>query len=257
VKHKKQKHSDAKINRKTKQQPSSQFAAGHYVRRFEAHERICEFVFIICALLVSGMSALGAHKIPIIWTIGIAICAAIIAICFWLTDRELALVSKGSDVIQTIIPKPTISTPERIVPSPTPTPEQSPSPAISRPATALTPFQIVKEVRAARPFQREGTARTFVGIPVDWLLIFLSANRLPDRLQEKEERWQLLFRPKGDDNNNRDIIVELEIPIKGNEYLRGIDKGEMFRVKGVIKEIDAPLSSIFLDNVSFERDLKP
>jgi hypothetical protein len=131
--------------------------------------------------------------------------------------------------------------------APSSTPEQSPSPTMSRPAAALTPLQIVKEVRDARPFQREGIAQTFVGIPVDWLLIFLSANRLP----EKEERWQLLFRPK--DDNLDWIIVEFEIPIKENEYLRGIDKGEVFRVKGVIKEVYDPLSSILLDNVSFER----
>jgi hypothetical protein len=89
VKHKKAKHRAAETNSKTKQQSSSQFSGAHYIRRFEAHERICEFVFVVCALLLSGMSAFGAHKIPIIWTTGIGLCAAIIAICFWLTDREL------------------------------------------------------------------------------------------------------------------------------------------------------------------------
>jgi len=49
------------------------------------------------------------------------------------------------------------------------------------------------------------------------------------------------------------VFVTFEIPIKGNEYLRGVEKGETFRVKGVIKEIGRPSSTIQLDNVSLER----
>ena len=123
------------------------------------------------------------------------------------------------------------------------------SPTIIRAATALTPLQISKEVEAARPAQRDGIAQTFVGTPVDWLLIFRTANRPWLRDESRRTNWQLFFGVKKGDN----VFVTFEIPIKGNEYLRGVDKGETFRVKGVIKEIGRPSSTIQLDNVSLER----
>lgn len=89
MKRKKTKRGNAKTYHKTEQKPSGQFATGHYVRRFEAHERICEFVFVVCALLLGGMSAFSAHRLPIVWTTGIGLCAATLAFCFWFTDREL------------------------------------------------------------------------------------------------------------------------------------------------------------------------
>jgi len=236
-------------------------------------------IAIFEALGVGGLLILGymlqpSHKLAATWVFFAAWVAVGLIVAIRLTQeysadsKHVTATSPPNELdnraAQTVTPKqsPFSERPSRFtegVAAPSSTPEQSPSPPINPPATALTPLQIVKEVRAARPFQRREIAKTFVGIPVDWLLIFLNANRLPDRLSEKEERWQLLFRPKdhNSDNDNRDIIVEVEIPIKGNEYLRGIDKGEMFRVKGVIKEIDAQMSSIFLDNISLERDLKP
>ena len=89
MKHKKTKHRDAKAHNETEQKPSGEFAASHYIRRFETPERFCEVIIAVCAFLVSAMSAFGSHKLLITWTTGIGICAVVLAICFWLTDREL------------------------------------------------------------------------------------------------------------------------------------------------------------------------
>jgi hypothetical protein len=90
VNRKKDKRSNAKSNRETKQQPAQQlFSSEHVARRFETHERICEFILIFCGLLLGGMSAFSSHKLAIVWTTGIGLCAAILAVLFWYTDREL------------------------------------------------------------------------------------------------------------------------------------------------------------------------
>jgi hypothetical protein len=89
VKNRKTGGSNAKTERKRRQKVSSDFAAAHYVRRFETPERLCEVVATLCGLVLSGMGAFGSHKLGIIWTTGIGICAVVLAICFWLTDSEL------------------------------------------------------------------------------------------------------------------------------------------------------------------------
>lgn len=96
MKDKKTKKRNANSQSKTEEQSARKFSATHYILRFETHERVCGVVVGICALLLSGMGAVGfsSHKIPVIWTTGIGLCALIIAICFWLTDRELKHVTE-------------------------------------------------------------------------------------------------------------------------------------------------------------------
>jgi hypothetical protein len=94
VKSNKAKSRNAKPNSKTKPQSAHQFTAGqHIVRRFETHERICEFIVVLCALLLGGMSAFSGHKLVILWITGIGLCAAIFTVLFWYTDRELTRTS--------------------------------------------------------------------------------------------------------------------------------------------------------------------
>jgi hypothetical protein len=89
VKREKEENRDAKPEHERENQASGQFATAHYVRRFETAERICEGTAIISGILLSGMSAFGGHKIAMVWTTGLGLCAVILAVCFWVTDREL------------------------------------------------------------------------------------------------------------------------------------------------------------------------
>jgi hypothetical protein len=101
VKRKRKNDSNRQSDCKSQNQPSSQFAAVHDVRRFATHERICEAIGGVCAILVAWMSASDGHRIAIIWTSGIAIAALIFALCFWLTDREFSRQQQANEKQQT------------------------------------------------------------------------------------------------------------------------------------------------------------
>lgn len=90
MKKQKAKHRYAKSKNEGEQQTPSKFASRHYVRRFETAERICEAIAFVLTLLVTAMAALGAHRLAIAWTTGIAVCLAILAFLFWYTDRVLS-----------------------------------------------------------------------------------------------------------------------------------------------------------------------
>ena len=84
MKKRKAKRDKKEPKEKTNQQSPNQFATAYNEgRRFETHERICEFLFFAFAVL---LSVVNTHKVLIA---GCAICAGILAFCFWYDDREL------------------------------------------------------------------------------------------------------------------------------------------------------------------------
>jgi len=200
------------------------------------------------AIAIAAMSGIFAHsRNGAIWFTWLGVVLAITAAFIWFQNvvREHEGASQkvsSGDLTQAVTPKPTI--PITTMPAP-----QSSSPSMQSPvAVGLAPLQILKEVDAARPLQRDEIPQPFVGIPVDWSLSFWAANRLP----RDDTRWRLFFTVEKDST----ALVAFDVQIKGNEYLRGVDRGETFRIKGVIDEIADP-KTIHLDKVSFERVSAP
>ena len=114
-------------------------------------------------------------------------------------------------------------------------------PVTELPITKLSPKEITDKVSAERPFQQKDVEDAFIGTPVDWELFFVAVYRFQDGIAYLTFSGPVYQPP----------FIFFEIPIKGHEYLRLVEKRERFRIKGAIRYVD--LTSITLKNVSLER----
>ena len=108
----------------------------------------------------------------------------------------------------------------------------------------ITADQIIKEIDAARPLQREDVAKTYLNIPVDWILFF--SNGFPTKSNE----YFLHFRstPKRDIFSAR---VAFDVPQKNNDDLRLLQEGARLHVRGRIEKII--VDTIYLKDVQIIR----
>jgi len=122
-----------------------------------------------------------------------------------------------------------------------------PPPDASRLATRkpinLTPSKIVDEIHNGRPLQKSDRLKSFVGAPVDWIMLYESGEK-----DEDNEQFCLTFR---EGRKFALSSVFLCLPIKGNEYLKWIDKGEKFRITGLITSANE--LGVFLKDATIER----
>lgn len=123
------------------------------------------------------------------------------------------------------------------------------SPRRSRPhITQLSPSGIIKKVAAVPPFDQAEVADSFIGTPVDWRLHLFWI----DEIQTDSTKVLVTF-------TDGPSLVTLFMPKKGNEYLRTVKRGEVFRVKGLIQRVDANVTVVGLESTSVEplSDLAP
>ena len=217
VKDRKTKKREKKSKNKTDSQAPHQFSAGHHVqRRFEIPERLCEAIVIICGLL----TALGGNHILFI---GIGVCAAVLAFCFWFADRE------SNREIDLSSPSPTpepVSTPTLTPVVTTPTPQEN---VLVKPSE-LTALQIMDRIKSASTYNRDEVAAAFIAHPIDEIMFFKSASRIGT---EKES--MLVFLGFGDDKEHLFESVICDVPTKGHERLPAMEETDRFRVKGIIE----------------------
>jgi hypothetical protein len=147
----------------------------------------------------------------------------------WLSGKSSSIPAASYDATAVPRPSETESPTRRVIASP------------SLPVTKLSSKEIIDKVSAERPFQQKDVADAFIGTPVDWELFFVSVDRL------KDDNAYLTFSGPV----YRPPFISFEIPVKGHEYLRLVEKRERFRIKGTIKDVS--LTGITLENVSLER----
>lgn len=148
-----------------------------------------------------------------------------------------------------------------VTPSFTATPERTTTPAVTAPSrekatspkptstrypssseTDLTPTQIFEKIRAANAFNRDHVRNAFVGLSVNWTLVFSSAVQSGDTM--------LVFL-SDDPPSKFGETVACSLPLKGNERFPLMDQTDRFNVKGTIQE--PPILGISLKNVSIEK----
>jgi len=99
----------------------------------------------------------------------------------------------------------------------------------------LTPIQIYEKIEKAALNNRDDVRRAFAGVLVDWTLSFFSASRTENTilivLQEIDTDYH---------------TVLCRVPLAGNERFPLVDRGDRFRVRGTIEEVD-PLSINLMD----------
>jgi hypothetical protein len=252
VKEREAKHGD-KEPKKTEEHP----AAHNVGRRFETYERICEFLFLSFAVL---LSVVNTHKVLIA---GCAICAGILAFCFWYDDRQirrdatailptLHLPSPMPSTSTTVPPPAPASAASQIPPHDTPSPTSVPTAPTSekispKPAPtsspnaseiALTPTQIFQKIENASSFNKDDVRAAFAGLSVDWTLFFVSASR-------RGEDMRIFFRDK------EGAMAMCDVPLKGNERFPLKDRMDRFRVRATIEEV--AILAIYLKDSSIDQ----
>ena len=113
------------------------------------------------------------------------------------------------------------------------------------PPSSTAAGQILREIRSARPFQKDELAKTFTNAPVRWTMPLSSISRHPVSLfweGSVEEITVQLW--------EAEACVMFELPLAGNESLSLLENGALLTVRGFIKEVN-PLW-IKLKNASIE-----
>lgn len=94
-------------------------------------------------------------------------------------------------------------------------------------ATHDTPEKIVSEIEVVPPLQRDDVAKSFIDIPVDWELYFVSGS-------SDNKTYSLLFKS----NLKLDrAYIHCSIPKENNDYLRRLQKNTKLRVQGKIDSV--------------------
>ena len=118
-------------------------------------------------------------------------------------------------------------------------PEQTPAiirspPAPTPAASSLTPSQIVAQLHSIEPLRRKDVGESFNGARVCWEVALLTAEMY------NQGKLTLMFTDAVNtvypgQSITGDVVIE--IPEKGNEYIRLAKRGERFMVTGIIYQI--------------------
>jgi hypothetical protein len=112
--------------------------------------------------------------------------------------------------------------------------------------TTLTPAEIRDKINRADPLKRKEASLLYIDTPVRWTLLLLSADPSSDN-----EDMLLCFKTPDSDPSSP-VLVLLQIPLTGNEYLSLSERNDRFQVSGSIKEINN-MGNIVLKDASLER----
>lgn len=134
----------------------------------------------------------------------------------------------------------------QITPEPSsPTPSQSPAAVRETVASTMTPAAIMEMVDKVNPMMREDLAKSFIGVPFDWMLeLFGSETR--ERL-DGEKYISVAFRSE----TGRPLVFG-ELPTERTGELKTVADGEKIRVKGKIKSVS--FTSISVNISEFTRN---
>jgi hypothetical protein len=223
LKKQKAKRGDKGPKGKADQQPPDQFAATHDVRRrFETHERVCE---VLCAMFAILAGVIDDHKIL---TSAFAIIAGAAAFVFWFKDRKTVDAPMKPAVQHAVQQQPSVT---EVLSPPILTAPLKPrsrfSPGSSQ--THLTPSEITRKIKDAK-FDEDSVKQALVGLTVDWELPFSSA---------KIAIWDTsLMSAWFEDTDKLAILptmVLCVVPVKDHERLPLMTRTDRFRVTGTIK----------------------
>jgi hypothetical protein len=194
-------------------------------------------------LAIAGLHGSPNRSVTIffVWMAGILTVTA--GCCLWLSaEWKKPVNTTVEDRVAIKNPSPIPTPPPNAVvekPSASSTPKPLPTPSLGPPT--FSPKQIMEKIDSEIfSSEKEETKKAFVGVSVDWLLLFSGASRISNKLTVAYFAEPRSAIP----------LIRISVPTKGNEQLRLVEKNKRFRVRGIIDSID-PLT-ISLRNATFE-----
>jgi hypothetical protein len=101
----------------------------------------------------------------------------------------------------------------------------------------FTPKKIIETIKSRRLSSEIGTVKkAFVGLPVDWTLLLVSASRRWVEVFDGAVQERMIVHLRSGMHGDT-ALVTVDLPVIGNERLPLADETQKFRVQGNIKEI--------------------